>query len=1368
MNSETSECLGSGRPVPQPCVGQLRWTVGHNGSASVTHIDDRQISALPNNINFINASNKSGDTFEARARARDNKCCAGLGVSTLSYYYLYGSVTRCDACDACDKDMACQQRAMGSTPLTYSTVGSGCATACSIGCATGAQRNQSSGEQPEEQNQSSVVSCSANTANSVESIAHHVWAQALAAANQEIRRLAQIAIEDIDDNFNELLPCDHAFNPQCIDQCIDKCLDPHLKDHHLIHRQSTDIPLEDIPLEEDITLVNIPLEDLTLEDIPLEDIPLEDIPLEDIPLDEDIASDSDFDDRQILDICDIIDATSEEDAEQVEECPEERSVSNLEKYYTQSLEEQLSDEDRRPSLPAYTHFASMSPFSDNEEWVDETHQLLDDQQQVQCSSDIENGHMSDGSTSSEEGLFSTPNYMARVVYGNPLAYSLHTIVEESCEESDRNSSRPSSSAEEAPTADGEKLFTFAVSHNQCSDSQKRDSWCPSEVDSEADSEQAMSCEFLDQEEYESPSRLEKYFMSGLLGSGAFDYPDDCEFADESDCDSSKPSLEVMANGQTCAELTQSADFDQSNCDTLKRNTIEVAKTMEVPQEVTQVSDEKTAQDSTSEEVSPEEEEDLEVSTPALRCSSPEDSPTEVTSQPTEEQSGSDATNSSKLQEEEVQTFMNKLLSRMSGINRMAVPAGAEDMPVSNRPEPVSESAVSVVAGNDNPLPSLKSLEHQIARLMEAVSPARLSVGSDSNSSYTSSSTIGSNNSDYGSDTLESDEEEAKHFPTGEKRKSNGRQTRSAANQSANSADSTVSEETVYICKQLMGSLKKLTEIAFNEKSGDVPAVTAVNPSSDMAKARMYIRDQIVALMHTVKSVSPASTSPAIRDRKTTQTPFNHQSVIESGGESSDCGDGSPKMGGSAGKKKASSESGSETTCSASVSIPSYEDSDNTPTDSEISHEMEELFALLDTTAKESMALNETNLTARPASDEDRASLKSWEARISMLGKREEQVGTDRKPSPELLSRSPVTVSRTQTPSKVSEITINGKEVETKTPVIAAAAPVLIPIGHKTVVKIDDNSATATGRTESLSPIFESLKDRSFSSDSVSSVQTVKARLQASQSEISSDGTQSTSRLAIDEVDDESDANLTSGSLRKSFNAKEKASSEDNLLAANMMAGSAPTKAKPIGCAAKSAGNISELDTACNNQSGFRDTGYYSFKSSEESVKSLEESSGTSIRSHSTSTLPHMKRMKSETIVEVDEESSASETTQTMPDNKRLFTPSHSSAAKVLSFSSPNIVNDVFNGSRSGSLPPESRVPVPNLPHRSRSSFFSTSGVLRKLTALRGGIYLSTNYANLDFNFNCGLIFHFWTNPLKRRTLRISSIMTSALFCSLFP
>ena len=1358
---------------------QSHWNTVRQSSASITQItgevkhqkQEQQICCAINefNNNFINKYDLIQKyEFEANTSSGGGVCLSigansggtrlissgvqnyslestltGLGLRSRSYYYLYGSVTRCDACDACDKDMACER-------VNTCALSTNSRTASGVAHTLAANQKSSSGEQPGAQNSDSNIRSTQQTttttcADSIAQFCQNFLDEAFVCANHEIRRLTSMTIIDENDiNFVDLL----IDSQQDIEITVPSPTGAviHSNDYSSNH------------LKEEV------LE--TSSDFASEE-----------------SSEEELEERKFSNCCAIEGDNSEEveeeeDGDEVqEEYPEERSVSNLEKYYTQSLEEQLSDDERRPSIPAYTHFASMSPFSDNEEWVDDNNHTLEDGSTVdiRCSSDeqdLENGHISDGSTSSEEGLYSTPNThytRTQPVYGNPLAYSLHTIIEESCEESDRNSTRPSSpkSDTEVNTTDAEKMFSFSVSHNQCSEDQKRGSWCQSEadsVDSLSESEPAMSTDFNESDVYLSSSRLEQYFTTGLLGSGAFDYPDDCEFADESDCDSSKPSLELLDQSN---DGQKAIVFGEQSCDTLKRKAINCNKSVEQMvtngEEVTQVMHNKQIvekQDSfKSEDLATDEQKlskiEVKVDSNSVKINdrhSVNDSNETIFSV------------KDKVQcDEEVKTFMTRLLSRMSGINRLAANSSSSDTQqtsVNNNAEQSNSDKV-LDTKNDNPLPSLKILESQIARLMEAVSPATLSTSSGSNGSYTSSSTIGSNNSDYGSDTLESDDEESKNSSNSDKRKGS-RQTRSAANHSGASTDSTVSEETVYICKQLMTSLKKLTEIAFNdkEKSSDV-SIPTTNGTNDMAKARMYIRDQIIALMHTVKSTSPVSTPPTVRDRKTSQTPFNHQSIIDSdtfGGDSSDCGESSPKMGASGCKKKASSESGSETTYSASVSIPSYDDSDHTPTESEISHEMEELFALLDSSAKDTLILNESNLigfAARPSSDEDRASLKSWEARISLFGKI--QAAEDQS-SEKSIVETKVEVNAIPpepTPNKSSEITVNGKEIRhkmssnssTNSPVnqssksntvanTATTTPILIPIGHKTVVKIDDSM---NSRTESMSPIFDSLKDRSFSSDSVSSVQTVKARLgsiaTASTSEISSDGTQSTSRLAIDEVEDENESNLTSNSLRKSFNAKEKASSEDNLLVANLM--TAPAKTKPIACTTKSAGNISELDTTCN-KSAFRDTGYYSFKSSEESIKSLDESSVcpiggvnscTSVRAHSVSTLPHMKRLKSETIEEVDEESYTSSEviqTRTMPQSKRLFTPSsHTSSAKMHSYSSPNIPNDVFNGSRSGSLPPNPRSlrapQPPSIPHRSRSSFFSTSGVLRKLTALRGGM-----------------------------------------------
>ncbi|XP_015788448.1 uncharacterized protein LOC107365455 isoform X2 [Tetranychus urticae] len=146
-------------------------------------------------------------------------------------------------------------------------------------------------------------------------------------------------------------------------------------------------------------------------------------------------------------------------------------------------------------------------------------------------------------------------------YGNPLAYSLHTIIEESCEESEPESllSRisetndgkggnlagclmipPSSSStlgDPGDLGDPENYTAFQIGRNVIN---KRDSFAESETGTDySDSLSETSENIADFGDEMDPltlasSRLEKYFTSGLLGSGAYDYPDDVEFQDEPD------------------------------------------------------------------------------------------------------------------------------------------------------------------------------------------------------------------------------------------------------------------------------------------------------------------------------------------------------------------------------------------------------------------------------------------------------------------------------------------------------------------------------------------------------------------------------------------------------------------------------------------------------------------------------------------------------------------------------------------------------------------------------------------------------------------------------------------------------------------
>ncbi|RWS13731.1 uncharacterized protein B4U79_04967, partial [Dinothrombium tinctorium] len=595
---------------------------------------------------------------------------------------------------------------------------------------------------------------------------------------------------------------------------------------------------------------------------------------------------------------------------------------------------------------------------------------------------------------------------------------------------------------------------------------------------------------------------------------------------------------------------------------------------------------------------------------------------------------------------------------------------------------------------------LEALESQITRLMLAVSPENNSVG-DNNSIC--GSALESNNSDYGSDVIElteysSDEDRSHNLLNRLTGKSPGikrRESERSIAASAKSTDSTISEDTMYICQHLMDSLKKLTELSLNEDN------SSEQSDSDFARAKEYIKDQIIALMHTVQS-SSLQNSPLRQRRRENKSKTSCACNLLNDEfhycDDSECGDVCTK---SENTKKSPSESGSET-ISVSVSIPSYDDSDNTAAECEISHEMEELFSMInDSSAKDSRS----NVNF----EEDNSSLKSWEARISLFSNVKAATETEdrKREASDGKAADNLTVCESQ------EITVNGKEIVEANEGAESNCFSFMTNSHKTVVKIDEGSLA-----ENVSPMFESLKDRSFSSDSVSSIQTVKARnvnlttASGVLSELSSEENVCTSRLTVDEDKSETDQNA--GVSRKSFNSKEKASSENNLLVVNLMSQAKTSNIAPKVASTKSAGNISDIEQSCNKNT-FRDTGYYSFKSSEESIKSLEERTSPTISYYNALSNCKMQHF-TETILEVEEE----QDTATTSNNRRRFTPS-SNVLKGHSLSSSNIPDDIFKGSKTNSLPMSSRnnsILQPLCSQRARSSFFSTSGVLRKLNLLR--------------------------------------------------
>ncbi|XP_076304776.1 LOW QUALITY PROTEIN: uncharacterized protein LOC143222307 [Tachypleus tridentatus] len=765
-------------------------------------------------------------------------------------------------------------------------------------------------------------------------------------------------------------------------------------------------------------------------------------------------------------------------------------------------------------------------------------------------------------------------------------------------------------------------------------------------------------------------------------------------------------------------------------------------------------------------------------------------------------------------DEEASYIMNRLMAHLS--------------------ESGSETSAAQECEEGGVLPPWKSLlESQIARLMETVSPTALSEDLSSSCS----STLESNNSDYGSDTLESgeytstDDEEVGNFSIGAGTEFNIKTLRASLRRSSqtsasgDSSDSTISEETMYICKQLMSSLKQLAEPSVH-LSAMTPRPTPEG-SDDFTRARDYIKDQIVALMH---SVTTSQNNSPTREQHNTPANFqidhtsNCMPCIDDIQESPELEIPKPSVCRSNSiKSKAPSESGSEATMSASISIPSYDDSDRTPTESEISHEMDELFALLDAT---SGAFGEPMAGSRLSAYDSELTLVDDSMDVlstpecTLVSPNEEQIfdypehDMDGKLSDHTLEGKTVASSQiTESCSGISNLSGSQMEGLSSGKVPSREKSRIWPnssneelndiaeeeegegrIGSEGIFSryryrkhhvkkgevlhstspgyhgkevlnwkpsVIDNSSLIHGKMFASSPsgihyvtdppsldspgssmtsylsqshqdltgcshVFPTLQ-KSTSGENILKNSRSREKLAAyrkeradrrfslhlwlEQSTALAEEQKKNRDNELDDANDEGavhdpeDDSRGSTPCPKAINSTEKSCSENNLLLANYQ-NTGKTSVKVFGT--KSTGNIADLEIA-SNKNTFRDTGYYSFKSSEESVRSLDDS--TASRASSTSLLHQKSLTSSETIPEVEEEPAK---------------PGASGNPRNISLSSGNIPDSVANvaPSKSSTLPSGVRSRIfsqPSTSQRTRqftSSFFSTSGVLRKLTALR--------------------------------------------------
>ncbi|XP_037519536.1 uncharacterized protein LOC119396401 isoform X2 [Rhipicephalus sanguineus] len=1106
-------------------------------------------------------------------------------------------------------------------------------------------------------------------------------------------------------------------------------------------------------------------------------------------------------------------------------------VSTLEKYFTESF-----DCHETPSAETEAEPAAGAPAKQNEVDIGDSTRCDQsptagpascDTSDASCDEEEEENMFSDASTSSDDAMYISPMPRFNATqYGNPLSYSLHTILEESCEESEK-SSRATTPVTKNPSSELEKYFSFAIGNASLEEIHKRWSIATSEdfSDSVSETSGVDDVEVLEEDPEElASSRLEKYFTSGLLGTGKFHYPDDAEFTDESggisSDDEDRRATSKQSKKEKALQAATSLAFEAGDsCGTIKRKKKEEdeegAEVKVVLEEEGFATIKKKKEDAL--EVHPDDGANntadctaVNESQQHLQDSSFENLDATLTADEstiihvdpaTEDASHNATTKDPNLQTEdsrmsvtptsEANTDMQQSLSDSaneltSGIESMCNSSTSEmtqndDVMKDSKKSAMEEDAASIhsrssstdcysdeeaayivnrvlahISGtseetekvDENITPWKALLESQITRLMQTVSPAALSGESSC------SSTIGSNNSDYGSDTLESGtysstDEEGSPKPRHHKkpgRRSPSKQLSAAVddkladNLSGHSNDSTISEETMFICRQLMQSLKLLSDEKVNKDEKSSCPIISDHNHNDYMKAQEYIQYQIVALMHTVSGSRNASPLRERRCKPLTLT-----------GGSSECSDvDSPNLSEKKkmGKSKTPSESGSET-ISTSISIPSY-DSDHTATESEMSNEMDELYNMLESsgaTLADNISLSKLSC-CDGEEPSDHFILPPFKVPVLRLQSGQEV--------PLIGSKEPGSKLEFLEPScilpKLSTVTVEEK----------LELPGMFSIASGTTAKCDSSSTLTTGsdidfcgsvetvlevcpKTAGMSPEpsvspTETSADKSRSESSLY----IKARRGLGQRKLvvtrSSDslapyrkagsvslqlfhskGASKSEHSILDtaaheDKEEPSEANQGTDGLGKRISGKEKSCSENNLSLATF-SDSERSTSKFLGT--KSVGNIADLEG--NPGKTFRDTGYYSFKSSEESVLSLDEQGSS--RPPSGCLTKQKSVQSSETIPEVEEE----------PVRPARSSPGSPVKGNSNSLSSGSIPDSVFvansaSDCKSSTLPSSlrSKVNRPN-PHSSSmvlrqrhfsSTFFSTSGVLRKLTALK--------------------------------------------------
>lgn len=677
------------------------------------------------------------------------------------------------------------------------------------------------------------------------------------------------------------------------------------------------------------------------------------------------------------------------------------SPTSLEQYYKHSLscgDEDTTAEDqiltlslRKQSFVEKRSFQAAqqsSPLVESSFLADEDHIDFDpfSESDVQVTAYFSDDDFHDDASSRN---FVTDQSQAKMYsnYGNPMSYPLHTIAEESCEESDmetpvnsidfriqsNNDNRFPRPDSYDPSFYQPRTFINNDSHRLTRNSDQDDNRSESETEKSDESNEDEECNTLSDTEVDpSSSRLEQYFMSGLLDSTPNDGPSSIRernFSHQQQIQHEPNKVKsfiqkIKSSSPVSFQPSPSLSHTSSEESGRKLNG-------EKEEKVNIVGDDEL-RDSTGKEfnrsitkisashndtciIFPTESNvdetndcDEELERGNLINSSPARNVTEIVNTNDNEDEMLKTHSKSELLE-----LMTKFLAQASHFKQ-------KESDYKNSPTSTARCA----------LPSstlLKDLEVQLSLLIEN----NLSQsGGISETSPFGTSAIGSNNSDYGSDTLESGNCSSEDDSESRKTRNLGKEKRSSSKGVHGTSHERGEDEEIKRKKkerELFQLFQKIMETASSSSSQarENPTLNPISSKAQIGEEKNSLAHQIVSLMNSTSLLNPT-----LNDTKSFHSERDelilknkeksHLLHSEHSEQLMDISVASPSHSSTSNildhcshlkhsvlipKISLNSDSGSDATISASVSIAELEEEDQTNETQvpKVSREMEHLF-----------------------------------------------------------------------------------------------------------------------------------------------------------------------------------------------------------------------------------------------------------------------------------------------------------------------------------------------------------------------------------------------------------------------------------------